>query len=88
MDQAIADSPSGVISPNKMHDMLRERGRCTRRGSIAMRRLMRGQIDQRIRSLEESIHRLSEHMSGMRDEVHVISKTLYTKVRDTASCAR
>ena len=37
--------------------------------------------DERIRALEISIHRLQEHMSGVRDEVHVISKTLYTKVR-------
>ena len=37
--------------------------------------------DERILSLEMSISRLQEHMTGVRDEVHVISKTLYTKVR-------
>ena len=37
-------------------------------------------LDERIRVLEVSIHRLQEHMTGVRDEVHVISKTLYTKV--------
>lgn len=36
--------------------------------------------DERIINLELAIQRLQEHMTGMRDEVHVISKTLYTKV--------
>lgn len=37
--------------------------------------------DDRIKSLELEVKRLAETLNVFRDEVHIISKALYTKVR-------
>ena len=82
----MVDSPSGVIPPDRMLELLRERGEARPTPPVPLRMLssfpssVAPYPDERILSLEMSISRLQEHMTGVRDEVHVISKTLYTKV--------
>lgn len=86
----MVDSPAGVIPPDRMFELLRERGRSlfllltlSIRVWIIWTLHIFGfsplPLDDRIHSLEASLNRLSEQLNGMRDEVYGLNKALYSK---------
>lgn len=52
-----------------------------RKSLLQTRTYARIHTDDRIKTLELEVRRLAETLNVFRDEVHMISKTLYTKVR-------
>jgi hypothetical protein len=64
------------LNAQKLTDLLSERG-----PFVLLACQTKACIDTRIRSLESEVRRLSDQLSSFRDEVNVISKIVYTKVR-------
>lgn len=85
IDQVMVDSPAGVIPPDRMFELLRERGELSFFASNnwcgykLTSKYVFIAIDDRIQSLETSLMRLSDQLNGMRDEVYGINKALFTK---------